>query len=348
MNRKRKKVRLEDVAYEAGVSLGTASKALSCPEKIKPATLKKVLDAVADLGYMRNGVARSLASRKTWRVAIVYPTLKNPMFSNSIDSLQQCLMEAGYQLVIGSHEYNQAREVKVLQALIESGVDGVILVGTDHDDAVFRMLETYDIPYLMMWSVDETSNPHTIGFSNRQAAYEIAKYVVHKGHRKVALCGGPTDGNERSRQRRAGFIDALSESNIDIKEEWLIEAPFSLDGGREAVKHLQAVGELPTVLICGTDLHAIGAIHQCQLSGVDVPGRLSITGFDDIEFSSAMTPGLTTVRVPMHEIGVEVARAIVAIIDDEAPPVEALKLETTIIERESLRALTDGEIARQD
>lgn len=342
MKKRKVKTTLEDVAREAGVSLGTASKALSCPDKVKPKTLKKVLEAVSAMGYVRNGVARSLAARKTWRVAVVYPTLKNPMFSNSIDSLQQSLLEMGYQLVIGSHEYNQKREVKVLQALIEGGVDGVILVGTDHDDAVFQMLEKYDIPYLMMWSTDETNYPHTIGFSNRQAAYGIARHVIAKGHRKVALCGGPAEGNERSRQRRAGFLDALGEMNISVKPEWLIETPFSLDGGREAIKRLLAAGELPTVLICGTDLHAIGAMHQCQLSGIDVPGRLSITGFDDIEFASAMSPGLTTVRVPMHDIGVEVARAIVAIIDNEAP-VEALELETMIVERESLKALTDDE-----
>ncbi|TDB04808.1 LacI family DNA-binding transcriptional regulator [Halomonas marinisediminis] len=333
---------MEDVAREAGVSLGTASKALSSPDKVKPDTLKKVKDAVARMGYVRNGVARSLASRKTWRVAVVYPTLKNPMFSNSIDSLQQSLLSMGYQLVIGSHEYNKKYEIKVLQALVESGIDGAILVGTDHDDAVFQMLVRYEIPYLMMWSTDETSYPHTVGFSNRRAAYEIAKHVISCGHRQVALCGGPEENNERSRQRRAGFLAALEEENIDIKAEWLIETPFSLDGGREVVKRLLASGELPTVLICGTDLHAIGAMHQCQLSDIDVPGELSITGFDDIEFASAMSPGLTTVRVPMHDIGIEVARAIVAIIDNEAP-VEALELETVIIERESLRLLKNNE-----
>lgn len=342
MNLKKKRVTLEDVAKRANVSLGTASKALSSPNKVREKTLKRVMDAVDEMGYVRNGVARSLASRKTWRVAVVYPTLKNPMFSNSIDSLQQSLLEMGYQLVIGSHEYNQKREVKVLRALVESGVDGVILVGTDHDDAVFHMLETYETPYLMMWSTDETNYPHTIGFSNRQAAYGIARHVIAKGHRKVALCGGPVEGNERSRQRRAGFLDALKEANISVKPQWLIETPFSLDGGREAIMRLIEAGELPTVMICGTDLHAIGAIHQCQLSGIDVPDRLSITGFDDIEFASAMSPGLTTVRVPMHRIGVEVARAIVAIIDDEGAA-EALELETRIVERESLKHLKDGE-----
>ena len=93
MKKRKDKVTLEDVAREAGVSLGTASKALSCPDKVKPNTLKKVLEAVSAMGYVRNGVARSLAARKTWRVAVVYPTLKNPMFSNSIDSLQQSLLQ---------------------------------------------------------------------------------------------------------------------------------------------------------------------------------------------------------------------------------------------------------------
>lgn len=342
MDKKRKKVTLEDVARKANVSLGTASKALSSPEKVKPATLEKVRNAVTNMGYVRSGVARSLAARKTWRIAVVYPTLKNPMFSNSIDSLQQTLLEMGYQLVIGSHEYNQKQEVKVLQALVESSVDGVILVGTDHDEAVFQMIERYDIPYLMMWSTDETSYPHTIGFSNRQASYDIAKHVIAKGHRKAAICGGPVEGNERSRQRRAGALQAFEEAGFPIKPEWVMETPFSLDGGREAIKQLLQIGELPTVLICGTDLHAIGAMHQCQLSGIPVPDKLSITGFDDIEFASAMTPGLTTVRVPMHGIGVEVARAIVAIIDNEGAG-EPLELDTMIVERDSLRPLTDAE-----
>ncbi|MCJ8286350.1 LacI family DNA-binding transcriptional regulator [Halomonas sp.] len=339
MSKRKDKITLEDVAREAGVSLGTASKALSCPEKVKPRTLERVLQAVADMGYVRNGVARSLAARKTWRVAVVYPTLKNPMFSNSIDALQQTLLEKGYQLVIGSHEYSQKREVKVLQALVESGVDGVILVGTDHDAAVFALLEAHEIPYLLMWSLDETNHPYTIGFSNHQAAYEMALHVIAKGHRKVALCGGPTQGNERSRNRQLGFLVALEEANIAVRPDWIIETPFSLDGGREAIRRLFALDHQPTVLICGTDLHAIGAMHQCQLSGIDVPGTLSITGFDDIEFASAMTPGLTTVRVPIDEIGVEVARTIVAIIDDQVPTT-ALELETMIVERESLRTLT--------
>lgn len=329
---------LADVARLAGVSLGSASRALSVPEQVKAQTLESVQRAVEQLGYVRNGAAQALASRKTRMVAAIYPTLNNPIYADSIQSLQQTLWGFGYQLMVASHEYKAAREVEVLRGIVERGVDGIILVGTDHPPEVFELARQYALPYVLTWSVDETSYPHCIGFSNYEAAYRLGRLVVESGHERIALCGGSSFGNERARARLAGTRAALKEGDIELRPEWVIEAPFSFDGGRQALRELWRCDERPSVLICGTDLQAVGVLDECRAKGIVVPEQLSVTGFDDIELAALAQPPLTTVRVPSLEIGVRAARHVVALIDGSLTLGE-MPLEAPVIERRSLARL---------
>ena len=327
---------LADVARLAGVSLGSASRALSVPDELKPATLARVLQAVEQLGYVRNGAAQALASRKTRTVAAIYPTLNNPIFADSMHSLQQALWQSGYQLVVASHEYKPDREIEMVRAIVERGVDGVILVGTDHPDAVFDLVRQYHLPYVLTWSLDETRYPHCVGFSNYDAAYRMAKLVVEYGHTQIALCGGAVSGNERARARIAGTRAALREAGLELRPEWVVEQPFSFEGGRQAVRQLMAGAEKPTVIICSTDLLAVGAINECRNRKIRVPDDVSITGFDDIELAVLTDPALTTVRVPSMEIGTRAARHLVALMEGSELPDEP-PLDAPVVVRSSLR-----------
>lgn len=340
-NRTVRRATLSDVAKLAGVSLGSASRALSVPEQVKARTLEQVNRAVEQLGYVRNGAAQALASRKTRTIAALYPTLKNPVYANSTDALQQTLWKLRYQLLVASHEYDAAREVSVLRAIVERGIDGVILVGSDHDEGVFNLLRQRNLPYVLTWSTDETSYPHCIGFSNRDAAYQMAKFVIAKGHTDIALCGGATQHNERARTRVAGTLTAMADAGLSIPPRWIMEKPFSFEGGREAVRQLWAESRKPTALICGTDLQAIGALQECHLRGIDVPADLSISGFDDIEMASATIPPMTTVRVPIMEIGVRAAKRIVALIEGgDVTPEQPLV--ASVVERDSVGGARRG------
>lgn len=334
-NRTVQRPTLADVAKLAGVSLGSASRALSVPEQVKAKTLEQVNRAVEQLGYVRNGAAQALASRKTRTIAALYPTLKNPVYANSTDALQQTLWQLGYQLLVASHEYDASREVSVMRAIVERGIDGVILVGTDHDEDVLALLRQRKLPYVLTWSTDETRYPHCVGFSNYDAALQMAKFVIGKGHRGIAYCGGPPLHNERARTRLAGTLAALASAGLDIPPQWIIEQPFTFEGGRAAVRQLWAAPQKPTALICGTDLQAIGALQECHLQGIEVPSELSISGFDDIEMASVTIPALTTVRVPIMEIGVRAAKRIVALIEGGGITGET-PLVATIVERDSV------------
>lgn len=160
----RKRATLEDVARLAGVALGSASRALAVPREVRPDTLDRVQRAVAKLGYVRNGAAQTLASRKTKTIAAIYPTLNNPIFAVSIQSLQQTLWGLGYQVLVASHDYEPAREVDLLRAIVERGVDGIVLVGTDHANGVHDLQRQYGLPCVLSWAVDETRPGHCVAF----------------------------------------------------------------------------------------------------------------------------------------------------------------------------------------
>lgn len=342
----RHRATLADVARLAGVSLGSASRALAVPHEVRPATLERVQCAVAQLGYVRNGAAQALASRRTKTIAAIYPTLDNPIFAVSIQALQQTLWGLGYQLLVASHDYEPAREVDLLRAIVERGVDGIVLVGTDHADAVYDLQRQYGLPYVLSWAVDETRPGQCVGFSYLDAAQRMAGLVVERGHMRIALCPGIADGNERVRARIEGTRAALKAHGLVLREDWIVERPFTFEGGRSAVAQLFGTTDRPTALICGTDIQAVGAIGECRDRGIRVPDELSITGSDDIELANLVEPRLTTVHVPTSEIGRLSAERIVSLIEGRALG-ETRPLQTTLTMRESLKDLNRVELNSQ-
>lgn len=315
VTRKKHRPTLADVARLAGVSLGSASNALATPNQVKPSTLEKVQRAVAKLAYIPDGTARALASQKTLTIGAVYPTLDNPIFAHSTHSLQKTLWNNGYQLLIASLEYHSQHELAVIQSTLSRGIDGMILVGTDHNPEVFNLLHQWNIPYVLTWSTDDTEHPHCVGISNFNAGYDLGKEIIKHGHTKVAICGGDTRHNERARGRKNGIMQALKENDIHIPEEWLLQAEFSYQGGRDSLRKILALKNKPTVIAFGTDLQAIGALYEARIQGIAVPEKLSIVGFDGIAEGKHMQPSLTTVQLPAHRIGIEAANRILALIN---------------------------------
>lgn len=325
------KARLEDVARLAEVSLGSASRALSTPHLVKPNTLARVKQAVAQLGYVRNGAARALASKRTFSVGAIFPTLHNPAFADSIHTLQQTLWGLNYQLVVASHEYVPEREYEIVRAIVERGVDGVILVGAEHDEEIFDLMRQRKLPLVLTWCPDQVRYGHGVGFSNRKAAYDLTTTVLEHGHTLIAVACGSRERNERARQRVGGTTDAMQQKGLTLREDWIIEQPLSYEGGRAAIRHLLTMAERPTVLMCNTDTLAIGALHECRIQGIRVPEDLSITGYDDIELASLTVPALTTVHIPTALMGNIAAQTLVDLIENkEVAAISELDSEVVI------------------
>ncbi|MFI8607835.1 substrate-binding domain-containing protein [Pseudomonas sp. NPDC077649] len=328
------KPKLRDVARLAGVSVGSASRALSAPNAVKPLTLAKVEAAVRELGYVRDGAARALALRRTYSIGAVFPTLNNPIFADVVQFLHQRLYERKYQLIVASHEYNRAREVESINNLIDRGVEGILLVGTDHDPAVFESLRIAKRPFILMWSLDECRDHYCVGFSNEKCGTLIARHLLELGHTRIAVLGSDHQYNERIRFRLKGIRDTMREKGLDLPDSHVILQPFSIEGGRAGLRLAMELEPRPTALICSTDIQSIGANAEAQSMNIRVPTDLSITGFDDISFSAVSSPPLTTVRIGIADIGRISADNIVSLIEGKAVARQE-RIQVDLVVRES-------------
>lgn len=307
-------VTLRDVARDAEVSAATVSRALANPGKVRPETLARVLTAARARGYVLDGAARALRERRTRTIGAVIPTLDNAIFANATHALQKTLERRGYTLLVASHEYDLATEVRVAQQLVERGVDGLVLVGLDHRVELFRTLDAAGVPYLLTWALDRSGRRPCVGFDNHAAAMRVVQYLLDIGHREFAMIAGETPHNDRARSRVEGVTAGLAAHGLALPPARLLERPYTFAAGREAMRTLAAQSPRPSAVVCGNDVLAIGALAECRVLGIAVPAELSLAGFDDLEFAALTTPTLTTIRVPGHALGEASALALLKMV----------------------------------
>jgi LacI family transcriptional regulator len=337
MDRSLNRITIREVAEAANVSIATVSRALNAPDRVNPELRRRVTEAVDRLGYVAVGAARALASRRTGAIGALVPTLDNAIFAECINALQLRLDDHGYVLLVASADYDARRESRELKALVERGIDGVLLVGTEHNPEVYRLLKAAAVPAVITWSCDAQVGVPCIGFDNRAAARRLCDHLIELGHRRIAMMAGLRQGNDRAAARVDGVRDALRARGLDLTPERLCERPYTVADGRNALRHLLAAPERPTAVICGNDVLAFGALFEAAAHGLGVPRDLSITGFDDLDLAAQMVPPLTTVRVPAAEMGRRAADQLVGVARGEAPP-RVTELEAVIVLRGSTAA----------
>lgn len=314
------KARLSDVAALAGVSLGSASRALSNPQGVGAKTLAKVREAADRLGYVPDLAARALASGRSRTLGVLAPTLANPIYAAFVQAAQRAADARGMQLLVTSDEHDRARGPEHARRLIERGVDGLILIGADHDAAVFAALERHRTPHVFAWSYDEARGRGCVGVSNGRAVWAVVRHLADLGHRRFAVLSGDPRHNERARSRLEGVRAALRTMGIGLPEEAVAVCPFTIHAGREGLARVIGLDPRPTALICGTDLLAAGALAEAAARGTAVPDELSVTGFDDVDYAGLLSPPLTTVRVPAADMGVRAVEALLEAIETGRTP----------------------------
>lgn len=328
-------VKLVDVARQAGVSLATASRALSSPQLVRDNTLKKVRAAVSALGYVPHGAARALASQRTRTIGAVFPPIDNPIFATGTRALSEELNSAGYTLLLATHLYDELGELDAVRRLLERGVDGMVLVGLQHHPEIFELLEQSGVPYELTWLADPGSVHYNVGVDHRRASGAITSHLASLGHREFAVIAGTVTTNDRARDRLLGVRDALREEKIGLPEDRIEYAEFALINGRQSLARLLARAPGFTALICANDVLAIGAIQECRIREIVVPGQLSVVGFDDIEMAAAVTPALSTVRLPSDDIGRCAGRRLLDRLAGHEVPVSE-RLPTELIFRDTV------------
>lgn len=306
---------LDDVARAAGVSTATVSRCLNAPERVVEATRTKVMSAVDALGYTPNFGARVMAAKRTYTIGAIIPTMDNAIFARGIQAFQEALHARGYTLLVASSSYDPAVEADQVRALVGRGADGMFLIGYERDPALYGYLEQQSVPVLSSWAFDAQSDVPTVGFDNRKGMRLMADKVLSLGHRDVAVISGMLKGNDRTTQRIEGIRDAFRAHGIDPDSVPVIETPYEIENGAAAFASLMQASPRPTAIICGNDVLAVGALRAARDMGLDVPGDVSITGFDDIELARIVTPQLTTIHVPHREMGRKAAEALIDMVE---------------------------------
>ncbi|MEM1299997.1 MAG: LacI family DNA-binding transcriptional regulator [Pseudomonadota bacterium] len=335
MSEQRTVATLEDVAKAAGVSTATVSRCLNTPDVVQQRTRERVTQAVEALGYTPNFGARAMAAKRTYTIGAVIPTMENAIFARGIQTFQETLHESGYTLLVASSAYRPELEEEQIRKLVARGADGLLLIGQDRDEAVYRYLKRRDVSAVIAWIYEPDAPLPCIGFDNFHAMRELAEQVVGMGHRCIGVISGVTDGNDRARMRVEGVRAAFSTNGLDPSELQMIETRYSIEHGGDALVELMLTTPAPTAIMCGNDVLAVGAIKRARERGIRVPSELSITGFDDIEVSRIIEPALTTVHVPHRAMGRHAAEELIRILEGNSTGA-SLQLPTTILMRASL------------
>jgi LacI family transcriptional regulator len=326
---------LQDVAAAAGVSTATVSRCINHPSQVKKILRERVEKVIEELGYAPHGAARALASRRTHTIGAIIPTIDNGIFAKGIHYLQCGLSEANYTLLIASSNYSLDEELHEVRNLITRGVDGMVLIGDEHRPEVYELLKRNQIPFVNLWAYNSESEHSCIGFDNYLAGRKIAEHLVAMGHSEIAMITGFQKDNDRARDRLKGVRDYLLEKGLKLAPELIRECRYSSQQARNAFTDIVAAGKPFSAVVCGNDILALGALAAARQMGLAVPQDLSITGFDNLEITSAICPSLTTINVPARRMGALAATYLLNCIENQNCSISRIQLPADMKIRET-------------
>ncbi len=333
-----KKADIVAVARAARVSPSTVSRSFNHPDLVKPATRKKIDEAVRRLGYIRNRAAQTIHGIRSGTVGLIVPTIDHAIFAELIQSFSDSIEDLGFTILLASHGYDLQREYQLTRKMLEHRVDGVALIGIEHRDETIELLRHQKIPSVLLWNYAEGTAFPCVGADNHEAGRLVGTHIGALGHRRVAALFPPLLGNDRAAQRFSGVQAALAAHGVTIPEAFRLEAPYSVDTAKQAITKLMSAEVPPTAVICGNDVLAWGAAHALSRLGIAVPQEISLTGIGDFKGSRAFEPALTTVRIPARQIGARAAAVIASSITSPEAPVRGERIVPELLLRETSAA----------
>lgn len=324
-------VKITDVAAAAGVAPMTVSRVLNTPDRVSPETTARVRAAIEKLGYVPNLIAGGLSSRKSRMVAAVVPTIAHPMFAGVVQAFSDSMRQAGYQVMLSISGYDNTDEEAMFRALLGRRPDALMITGSAYSHATRQMLQEARIPTVEIWDVSTRPIDMMIGFDHAQVGAEVASYLLGKGHTRFASVSA---GDSRALARARGFRERLAEAGFGLMAEDIAPAPSTIGAGRDWLARFLPKLEDRCAVLCSSDLMAFGVLTEAQLRGVEVPGRLALSGFGNFELGAMCEPALTTVNLEGPGTGREAASFLLRRLAGEAPtPANRVKVPFQIIER---------------
>jgi DNA-binding LacI/PurR family transcriptional regulator len=328
----RSRITIRDVAARAGVSHQTVSRVINNNAPVSDLTRNRVLEAIEDLGYSPNAIARSMAKGRSSMLACISPNLTDYTFSSIIEGAEREARKNGYYLVSSSAE-NELSFKDLLTELIKSRrVEGLLVINP-YVDSRYQLINPKTAA-VFIGSHSRLKTISSVALDDFGVAKEATQYLIHLGHQRIAMVTGPRV-EDCTLDRDHGYKTALEEAGIPFDPSLVITGDWTATSGYEAIFQFEDQGELPTAVFAQNDRMAIGVLRAARELGLSVPDQLSVIGIDDMPLASYFDPPLTTMRQDMLEIGSQAAKLLIHSVEGDGFPREHLRIPAKLVVRNS-------------
>ncbi|QQZ63607.1 substrate-binding domain-containing protein [Paenibacillus sonchi] len=329
---------IKDVAQKANVSIATVSRVLNNLTGYSDKTKQKVNQAIKELGYQPNAIARGLINKRTQTIGVMFPKVSSAFSSDLLHGIDEFAHDSNYSVVVCNTDNDGKRTMKYLQLLREKQVDGIIFSSEVLSKEYYEVLESMKIPVVLVSSQTDFAKVPYVKVDDYQAVYDAIQYLISKGHRKIAMISGTKGDPIAGTPRVQGYRKALEANGIAFDSSRLVYGDFSFESGSRAMEALlRKAGEV-TAVFAASDEMAIGALSAALKHGLNVPEDISIMGYDDLKPAQMVTPPLTTVRQPLYEMGKIASEKLIRMI--ETGEIAANRIMAhSIVERQTVRTL---------
>ena len=322
------------VAERAGVSIATVSRVLNGTARVSDQTLARVQRAMEELGYQPNAAARGLASSTTGTIALVFPKLSGPFFSELIRGAEMAASDANYHLLIYGASGDVLGSDNQTLGMLTTKADGLILASSGVSRCYIRDLLRRELPVVVLGEQPSDIPVNGIQPDNVGGATKIVTHLIEHGYRSIALIRGPETSTHAS-DRERGYREALQRHGLRYVDALVIAGAFNEKGGYIAMQSLLQQEPVPEAVFASSDQMAIGAMAAIHEQGLRVPGDIALVGFDDIETGRYMNPPLTTVHQDMLGQGQMAVRMLISRINGTEAAVETKVFPTAVVIRQS-------------
>lgn len=319
--------------------MATASRVLSgSKHPVSEATRERVLIAAKNLHFEPNRLARALVTSKSQIVGVIVHDISDPYFGEIVRGLEDGIHARDYRLFVASSDREPENELSYVRAFLAHQVDAIVFAASAIADRSYaKTLEDLMSRFRSRGGVIVVLSEHIldglrVGVDNRRAVEQMVSYLASRGHRRIAYIGGPR-GLRVSEVRLQGFVDSVSKFGLESDGNYVAEGDFTVTGGETAMSELLDSVQ-PTAVFAASDLMAIGATRRLLEMGIAVPEKISVAGFDGIPFAAYGPVPLTTLRVPLYEMGRQGAALLLDALDSNT--VDDLLLDCEIVERASV------------
>ncbi|QNG59914.1 substrate-binding domain-containing protein [Bacillus sp. PAMC26568] len=302
---------IKDVAKKANVSIATVSRILNNQKGYSEKTKRKVLEAIEELDYHPNAIARGLINKKTSTIGVLFPALSSMLVTELLAGIEKAAHLHGSSVIVCHTESNGSKTMKYLQLLNEKRVDGIIFTSEVLKEEYYEFIQKMNIPLVLLSTESRAYSVPYVKVDDRHAAYSATQYLIKNGHTRIGMISGNRNDLIAGKPRIEGFKNALMDHGLPIQDSQIVYSEgFTLADGMDGLKKLRNQAPGVTAVFTASDEIAFGAISAAFQMGVKIPEDLSIIGYDNLKIAEMSIPPLTSLAQPFYEMGEKAARMI--------------------------------------